>query len=205
MRERLAGEMMSAAETMEFERAARLRDRIAALSAIQGSQGINPKSVEEADVFAVVEEAGQFAVEVFFFRTYQNWGNRTYYPRADRSLSAGEVLDSFLAQFYLDKPPPRLILLSHEIENRAILAEGSDRAGPPGGRDRGAAARREARARRPCGPERAGGARPQAGRNRQPGEAARRPRRGLRHRARHSAGRGLRQFAHHGDECGRGA
>ncbi len=123
VRERLAGEMTSAAEAMEFERAARLRDRIAALSAIQGSQGINPKSVEEADVFAVIEEAGQFAVEVFFFRTYQNWGNRTYYPRADRSLSAGEVLDSFLIQFYLDKPPPRLILLSHEIENRAILAE----------------------------------------------------------------------------------
>ena len=78
--------MMAAAEAMEFERAARLRDRIAALSAIQGAQGINPKTVEEADVFAIVEEAGQFAVEVFFFRTYQNWGNRTYYPRADRSL-----------------------------------------------------------------------------------------------------------------------
>ena len=123
VRERLAGEMMGAAETMEFERAARLRDRIAALSAIQGTQGINPKSVEEADVFAVVQEAGQFAIEVFFFRTYQNWGNRTYYPRADRSLSAGEVLDSFLTQFYLDKPPPRLILLSHEVENRAILSE----------------------------------------------------------------------------------
>ena len=123
VRERLAGEMMAAAETMEFERAARLRDRIAALSAIQGTQGINPKGVEEADVFAVVQEAGQFAIEVFFFRTYQNWGNRTYYPRADRSLSAGEVLDSFLTQFYLDKPPPRLVLLSHEVENRAILSE----------------------------------------------------------------------------------
>ncbi len=123
VRDRLAGEMVAAAETMEFERAARLRDRIAALSAIQGAQGINPKSVEEADVFAIVEEAGQFAIEVFFFRTYQNWGNRTYYPRADRSLAAGEVLDSFLIQFYLDKPPPRLILLSHEVENRAILAE----------------------------------------------------------------------------------
>ena len=86
MRDRLADEMVAAAEAMEFERAARLRDRIAALSAIQGAQGINPKSVEEADVFAIVEEAGQFAVEVFFFRTYQNWGNRAYYPRADRSL-----------------------------------------------------------------------------------------------------------------------
>ncbi|WP_237480899.1 excinuclease ABC subunit UvrC [Lichenibacterium dinghuense] len=123
VKDRLAAEMMGAAETMEFERAARLRDRIAALSAVQGQQGINPRSVEEADVFAVVDEAGQFAVEVFFFRTYQNWGNRTYYPRADRTLSSGEVLDSFLVQFYADKPPPRLVLLSHEVENRALLAQ----------------------------------------------------------------------------------
>ena len=123
VKDRLAAEMMGAAETMEFERAARLRDRIAALSAVQGQQGINPKSVEEADVFAVVDEAGQFAIEVFFFRTYQNWGNRTYYPRADRSHSSGEVLDSFLVQFYADKPPPRLVLLSHEVENRALLAQ----------------------------------------------------------------------------------
>lgn len=123
VKERLATEMMQAAETMEFERAARLRDRIAALSAIQGQQGINPKSVEEADVFAVVDEAGQFAIEVFFFRTFQNWGNRTYYPRADRSHTASEVLDSFLVQFYVDKPPPRLILLSHDVENRAVLSQ----------------------------------------------------------------------------------
>ena len=123
VKDRLAAEMMGAAEAMEFERAARLRDRIAALSAVQGQQGINPKSVEEADVFAVVDEAGQFAIEVFFFRTYQNWGNRTYYPRADRSLSSGEVLDSFLVQFYADKPPPRLVLLSHEVENRSLLAQ----------------------------------------------------------------------------------
>ena len=130
VKDRLATEMMAAAEAMEFERAARLRDRIAALSAVQGQQGINPKGVEEADVFAVVDEAGQFAIEVFFFRTYQNWGNRTYYPRADRSLGSGEVLDSFLVQFYADKPPPRLVLLSHEVENRALLAQAlTERAG----------------------------------------------------------------------------
>ena len=123
VRDRLAADMMGAAEQMEFERAARLRDRIAALSAIQGSQGINPKSVEEADVFAVVEEAGQYAVEVFFFRTFQNWGNRTYYPKADRSLPPGEVLGSFLAQFYLDKPPPRLVLLSHAVEDAPVLEQ----------------------------------------------------------------------------------
>ena len=122
VRDRLAGEMVAASDAMEFERAARLRDRIAALSAIQGEQGINPKGVEEADVFAITEQAGQFAVEVFFFRTYQNWGNRTYYPRADRHLAAGDVLDAFLTQFYVERPAPRLILLSHEIENRGLLS-----------------------------------------------------------------------------------
>ena len=123
VRDRLAADMNAAAEKLEFERAARLRDRIAALSAIQGSQGVNPRIVEEADVFAICEEGGQFAIEVFFFRTFQNWGNRTYFPRADRSLSPGEVLDAFLAQFYADKPAPRLVLLSHEVETRALLAE----------------------------------------------------------------------------------
>lgn len=123
VREDLAREMAAASDAMAFEQAARLRDRIAALSAIQSAQGINPKTVEEADVFAIAEEAGQFCVEVFFFRTYQNWGNRAYFPRADRSLPPEEVLDSFLAQFYADKPPARLILLSHEIENRAVLEQ----------------------------------------------------------------------------------
>jgi excinuclease ABC subunit C len=123
VRDHLAADMAQAAEALEFERAARLRDRIAALSAIQGQQGINPRNVEEADVFAVCEEAGQFAIEVFFFRAHQNWGNRAYYPRADRALSPGEVLDAFLAQFYSDKPAPRLVLLSHEIENHDLLAE----------------------------------------------------------------------------------
>ncbi len=122
VRDRLAQDMNDAAAALEFERAARLRDRITALSTIQGSQGINPRLVEEADVFAVCEEGGQFAIEVFFFRTFQNWGNRTYFPRADRSLSPAEVLDAFLAQFYSDKPAPRVVLLSHEVESRELLA-----------------------------------------------------------------------------------
>ncbi len=121
VRDLLAQEMTDAAERLEFERAARLRDRIAALSAIQGAQGINPKTVEEADVFAILEQGGQFCIEVFFFRTFQNWGNRAYYPKADKSLTPEEVLDAFLAQFYDDRPPPRLVLLSHEIESRALL------------------------------------------------------------------------------------
>jgi excinuclease ABC subunit C len=130
VRDLLAKDMNEAAEVLDYERAARLRDRIAALSNIQGAQGINPHSVEEADVFAIAAEAGQFCIEVFFFRTYQNWGNRAYFPRADKSLSPGEVLDAFLAQFYADKPAARLVLLSHEIENRELLERAlSERAG----------------------------------------------------------------------------
>ncbi|MEJ0050308.1 MAG: excinuclease ABC subunit UvrC [Methylovirgula sp.] len=121
VRDILATEMNEAAEVLAYEHAGRLRDRIAALSNIQGAQGINPHSVEEADVFAIAEEAGQFCIEVFFFRTYQNWGNRAYFPRADKSLSPSEVLDAFVAQFYADKPAARLILLSHEIEDRDLL------------------------------------------------------------------------------------
>jgi excinuclease ABC subunit C len=130
IRHRLAAEMEEAAEELAFEKAARLRDRISALSAIQGEQSINPKSIPEADVFAVAEEAGHFCIEVFFFRTYQNWGNRAYFPRADRSLGSAEVLDAFLAQFYLERPAPRLVLLSHDIESRdALCAALSARAG----------------------------------------------------------------------------
>ena len=90
---------------------------------MQAHQGINPRGVEEADVFAVHQEGGFSCVEVFFFRTGQNWGNRAYFPRADRSLSAGHVLGAFLAQFYDDKPCPRLILISHDVEDRALIAE----------------------------------------------------------------------------------
>ncbi len=115
--------MQEAADAMEFERAARYRDRLAALSAVVASQDINPQTVEEADVFAIHEQAGQFCIQVFFFRTYQNWGNRSYFPKADRSLTPAEVLDAFLGQFYDDKPCPRLVLLSHDIENRTLLEE----------------------------------------------------------------------------------
>jgi excinuclease ABC subunit C len=115
--------MEQASADLEFERAALYRDRLAALSAVQAQQGINPRTLEEADVFAIHQEGGYSCVEVFFFRTGQNWGNRAYFPRADRTFSAAEVLGSFLAQFYEDKPPPRLVLLSHEIEERELLSE----------------------------------------------------------------------------------
>ncbi|MCK0196693.1 excinuclease ABC subunit UvrC [Ancylobacter sp. 6x-1] len=130
VKEQLAKEMQAASDALEFERAAALRDRLAALSAVQGTQGINPRSVEEADVFAIHQEGGATCVQVFFFRTGQNWGNHPYYPRADRSLEPGEVLGAFLAQFYEDKPCPRLILLSHPVEDAELLADAlSERAG----------------------------------------------------------------------------
>jgi excinuclease ABC subunit C len=123
VRQRLADEMRQASAALEFEKAARLRDRISALSAIQGEQSVNPRSISEADVFAITEEAGQFCVEVFFFRTYQNWGNRAYFPRADRAMGPDEVLDAFLAQFYLERPAPRLVLLSHAVPSAGTLCE----------------------------------------------------------------------------------
>src|SRR5437868_6363538 len=119
----LAAEMEKASGELEFETAALYRDRLAALSAIQSQQGINPRTVEEADVFAIHQEGGYSCVEVFFFRTGQNWGNRAYFPRAEKSFTPEEVLASFLAQFYDDKPPPKLILLSHQIEDCELLAD----------------------------------------------------------------------------------
>jgi excinuclease ABC subunit C len=123
VKDQLATEMDTASNALDFERAAVLRDRLAALSAIQSQQGINLRGVDEADVFAAYQSGGYTCIEVFFFRAGQNWGNRAYFPKADRSLTAGEVLDEFLAQFYDDKPCPRTILLSHAIKDQALLAE----------------------------------------------------------------------------------
>jgi excinuclease ABC subunit C len=123
LQDRLADEMHAAAEAMEFERAARLRDRIRALAAIRTAQGVNPKSFEEADVFAIHMENGFSCIQVFFFRAGQNWGNRAYFPRHERDVGAAEVLEAFVAQFYDDKPSPELILLSEEIEGAALVAD----------------------------------------------------------------------------------
>jgi excinuclease ABC subunit C len=123
VQDELAAEMEQASAALDFERAAVYRDRLAALSAIQTHQGINPRGVEEADVFGVHQQDGFSCVEVFFFRTGQNWGNRAYFPKADRSLGPADVLEAFLAQFYDDKPCPRLILISHDVEDRTLLAE----------------------------------------------------------------------------------
>ncbi len=126
----ISAAMQEAAEALDFERAAIFRDRLAALSHVQSHQGINPQSVDEADVFAIHQEGGQVCIQVFFFRTGQNWGNRAYFPKADPALEASEVLGSFLAQFYDDKPVPRTILLSHAVEEQELLTEAlSTRAG----------------------------------------------------------------------------
>lgn len=115
--------MEDAADKLEFERAAKFRNRLWALAHVTADQSINSEGVDEADIFAAHQEGGQTCIQVFFFRTGQNWGNRAYFPKADRSLAMDEVLDSFIAQFYDDKPVPKLILLSTDIPNRALLAE----------------------------------------------------------------------------------
>jgi len=126
----MAEAMNAAAEDLDFERAAVFRDRLAALSHVQSHQGINPAGVEEADVFAIHHEGGISCIQVFFFRTGQNWGNRAYFPKADPSLSGAEVLNAFLAQFYDDKPVPRQILLSETVEEIELLAAAfSEKAG----------------------------------------------------------------------------
>ena len=123
IRKDISERMQDAAEALDFERAAMYRDRLAALSHIQSHQGINPQNTEEADIFACHQDGGQTCIQVFFFRTGQNWGNRAYFPKADKTQSEAEVLSSFVAQFYDNKPCPRLILLSHAIEEQDLLAE----------------------------------------------------------------------------------
>ena len=126
----LAAEMGAASEAMEFERAAALRDRIKALTQVQQSQGINPAGVAEADVVALHLEGGQACVQLFFIRANQSWGNRDFYPRTGAGAEEAEILEAFLAQFYDDKEPPKLILLSHAIENEDLIVDLlSERAG----------------------------------------------------------------------------
>src|SRR5215471_19045339 len=115
--------MQEAAANLDYEQAAKYRNRLWALAHVTADQNINPEGIEEADVFAAYQEGGQTCIQVFFFRSGQNWGNRAYFPRADKSVGVEEVLESFIAQFYDDKPVPRAILLSHELPMRALLEE----------------------------------------------------------------------------------
>jgi len=118
----LAEDMAKAAEAMEFERAAALRDRIRALTNVQQNQGINPRTVTEADVIAVHLEKGQACVQVFFIRANQSWGNRDFYPATGAGAEEPEILEAFIAQFYDRKEPPRLVLTSHGIDNPDLMA-----------------------------------------------------------------------------------
>jgi excinuclease ABC subunit C len=120
---KMSDQMQAASDEMEFERAARLRDRIRALASITQETQINPETVDEADVFALHAEGGQACVQVFFFRAGQNWGNRAYFPRVDKSDEDAEVMSAFLGQFYDDKPIPKLILANIEPAERDLLAE----------------------------------------------------------------------------------
>jgi len=130
IQERLAVEMREASEAMEFERAAALRDRIKALTQVQTNQGINPRTVAEADIVALHVEKGQACVQVFFIRANQNWGNHDYYPRLSADVEEPEILQAFLGQFYQTKEPPKQIILSHPVEEPELLAQAlSEKAG----------------------------------------------------------------------------
>ncbi|MBS3847706.1 excinuclease ABC subunit UvrC [Devosia sp. BSSL-BM10] len=130
VRDHLQADMEQAAENLDFERAALIRDRLGALALVQSQGDATAKSVEEADVFAIHHEGGQFCVQVFFFRAFQNWGNYPYRPRADSSLSDADVLEAFIAQFYENRTPARLVLISHELAEPELMGEAlSSRAG----------------------------------------------------------------------------
>lgn len=130
IQERLASEMQAASAAMEFERAAALRDRIKALTQVQTSQGINPRTVQEADIVALHVEKGQACVQVFFIRANQNWGNHDYYPRLSADVEEPEILQAFLGQFYQTKEPPKQIILSHPVDEPDLLAQAlSEKAG----------------------------------------------------------------------------
>ncbi len=123
VQEKLATEMQVASDSMEFERAAALRDRIKALTQVQSSQAINPQGISEADIVALHMEGGQACVQVFFIRSNQNWGNRDFYPRTGAGAEEGEVLEAFLGQFYSTKTPPKLVLVSHNVDNADLVGE----------------------------------------------------------------------------------
>ena len=123
LQDRLAVEMRESAERLEFEHAARLRNRIRALASVRASQGINPSTFDEADVFAMHVEGGQSCIQVFFFRAGQNWGNRAYFPRHGGEEEPAEILGAFLAQFYDDREPPKLVLVNIEPTDQELLEQ----------------------------------------------------------------------------------
>ncbi len=130
VQQRLAGEMEEAANALDFEAAALVRDRIRALSLVQGHQDIHVAGVVDADVIAAHQDGGQTCVQVFFFRGGQNWGNRAYFPSHDRQLPVEEVLTSFVGQFYDNRAKPPFILLSHRLVEQDLVEEALSLGGP---------------------------------------------------------------------------
>ena len=120
---KLAREMESAADALDFERAAMVRDRLKALTFIQGSQAINAAGIGDADIFALASKSGHIGIQAFFIRGGQNWGHRAFFPSHTQELDEGEILASFMAQFYEDVPPARTVLLDRELPDAALMAE----------------------------------------------------------------------------------
>src|SRR5215471_4423430 len=123
VQQRLAAEMQQAADVLDFEAAALIRDRVRALSLVRGHQDIHVAGIVDADVIAAHQAGGQTCVQVFFFRGGQNWGNRAYFPSHDRQLSIEEVLTSFVGQFYDNRQKPPLVLLSHRLVEQELVEE----------------------------------------------------------------------------------
>ncbi len=123
IQESLAAQMNAAAEAMEYERAAALRDRIKALTQVQSAQGINPKGVAEADIMGLHIDGGQACVQVFFIRANQNWGNHDYYPRIAGDEDPAEIMQAFVGQFYSNREPPRGLILSHGLDDTDLMAD----------------------------------------------------------------------------------
>lgn len=123
LREGLSREMAAASEALDFETAAKLRDRIRAIAAVTTEQGVNPEGVEEADIVALAQDGGKSCVQVFFYRAGQNWGNQSFFPRHEADAEPSEVISAFLAQFYDDRPAPGLILTSHLPDEAELISE----------------------------------------------------------------------------------
>src|SRR3954462_195441 len=123
VQDEMKAEMTKASDAMDFEAAAKLRDRLRAMSHIQSSQGVNPSTFEEADLFAAHSEGGHTCIQVFFFRAGQNWGNRPYFPRHTTDMELPDILESFIGQFYDERTAPKLLLVSEDLPGKALLSE----------------------------------------------------------------------------------
>ena len=192
--------MAEAAEKQDYELAAVYRDRLRALTYIQGSQTVHAEGLGDADVFALACKAGTVSIQAFFIRGGQNWGHRAFFPAHVNDVPEAEVLSSFLVQFYEDMPPPQRILVDREIGDHALLEEALSRASRTQGRNRNSATRLSLQADRAGQAQRRGGARPPACGNDDAGQDPARTCRYVRACRSAQAHRSLRQQPHHGHE-----